>query len=226
MSVPQPGRRMHQDSGRQPCRDLLVTNKSPRFVIAGCNHQPGAPCALPTPQIRLPIVDRRPAANHQARHHNSTEWGRSPTSTDRPPSRHTSAARMQRMYQKTGSPRRIIGPMSNAKTAGQKLVALLDEGLPNGVVWTASERATLGLISDTADRVEVLKKLLAAEVNSLDRSTHRCAEVAGEIRMAQAQIAKMVAGLDPEMVVQAKSVRHQNAARARWNGVGISGPAQ
>ena len=115
--------------------------------------------------------------------------------------------------------------MSNAKSAGQQLVALLDEGLPNGVVWTASERATLGLISDAADRVEVLKALLAAEVKSLDRSTHRCAELAAEIRMAQASIAKMIASLDPQMTNTAKSVRHQAAARARWNGVGVGGPA-
>jgi hypothetical protein len=115
--------------------------------------------------------------------------------------------------------------MSNAKTAGQQLVALLDEGLPSGVVWTANERAILGLISDHADRVEVLKKLLASEVAAIDRSLHTCAELAAEIRMAQAAIAKMIASLDPEMVVQAKSVRHQAAAHARWNGVGVSGPA-
>jgi hypothetical protein len=120
---------------------------------------------------------------------------------------------------------RIIGVMTDTKTAGRQLVALLDEGLPSGIVWKASEKATLALISDTADRVEVLKKLLAAEVNSLDRSTHRCAELAGEIRMAQASIAKMIASLDPEMVVQAKSARHQSAAHTRWNGAGLGGRA-
>lgn len=118
-----------------------------------------------------------------------------------------------------------MDPMTDTVTAGQRLVALLSEGLKNGIVWTASERAILTLISDTADRVEVLKVLLAAEVNSLDRSTHRCAELAGEIRMAQAAIAKMIASLDPEMVVQAKSVRHQDAARARWSGAGLGGRA-
>lgn len=112
------------------------------------------------------------------------------------------------------------------KNAGEQLVKLLGEGLPRGMEWTASEQAVLGLISDTADTVETLKGLLAAEVKSADRSTHRCAELAGEIRMAQAQIAKLVGSLDPEMVVQAKSVRHVNAARARWNGVGVSGSAQ
>lgn len=115
--------------------------------------------------------------------------------------------------------------MNSTDTAGQRLVALLDTGLPSGIVWKASERALLGLISDTADRVEVLKGLLAAELASPDRSAHRCCEVAAEIRQAEAQTARLVASLDPEMVMEAKSVRHQTAARARWNGVGISGPA-
>jgi hypothetical protein len=114
-------------------------------------------------------------------------------------------------------------PMADVKTAGQRLVELLDEGLPNGVIWKASERATLALIEDTADRVEALKALLAAEIKSIERSTHRCAELAGEIRMAQAQIAKMIASLDPEMLVQAKSARHQNAAHTRWSGAGLHG---
>lgn len=115
--------------------------------------------------------------------------------------------------------------MSDTITAGQKLVALLDEGLPNGIIWKASERALLGLIEATADRVEVLKGLLAAELAKPDRSAHRCCEVAAEIRQAEAQTARLVASLDPEMVMEAKSVRHQTAARARWNGVGISGPS-
>ena len=115
--------------------------------------------------------------------------------------------------------------MTDTKTAGQKLVTLLDQGLPNGVVWTASEKATLGLIADTADRVEVLKKLLAAEVKSIECAPHTCAELAAEIRLAQAAIAKMVGSLDPEMVVQAKSARHQAAAHTRWSGAGLGGPA-
>ena len=44
-------------------------------------------------------------------------------------------------------------------TAGQRLVKLLDEGLPSGIVWTANERAILALISDHADRAEALKAL-------------------------------------------------------------------
>ena len=88
--------------------------------------------------------------------------------------------------------------MTDTQTAGQRLVALLDKGLPSGILWRASEKAVLGLISDTADRVEVLKKLLAAEVKSIECSTHRCAELAGEIRMAQGSIAKMIASWTPK----------------------------
>lgn len=113
--------------------------------------------------------------------------------------------------------------MTDTQTAGQRLVALLDTGLPSGVVWKASEKATLTLIEDTADRIEVLKKLLAAEVNDIQRSTHRSAELAGEIRMAQASIAKMIASLDPEMTAVPKSARHQAAAHARWSGAGVGG---
>ena len=115
--------------------------------------------------------------------------------------------------------------MTETLTAGQRLVALLDEGLPSGIVWKASERAVLGLICDTADRVETLKGLLAAELAGPERSAHRCVEVAAEIRQAEAQTARLIASLDPEMVMEAKSVRHQTAARARWNGAGLGGRA-
>ena len=115
--------------------------------------------------------------------------------------------------------------MTRAKTAGQKLVALLYEQLPPGVEWTAKERAVCGLIAATADDVETLKKLLASELAQPDRSVHRCAELAGEIRQARGAIAKMVASLDPEMQMTAKSVRHQNAVAVRWHGAGVGGSA-
>lgn len=115
--------------------------------------------------------------------------------------------------------------MNDTDTAGQRLVTLLNEGLKNGIEWTANERAILTLISDHADRAEQLKALQAAELARPEVVSHRVCEIAAEIRATQAHIARMVASLDPEMVVQAKSVRHQQAAYARWNGVGISGPA-
>ena len=115
--------------------------------------------------------------------------------------------------------------MNIQKTAGQKLRALLDEGLPAGIEWKASERALLTLIAATADRIGTLEELLAAELAKPDRSAHRCVEVAAEIRAAESQTARLIASLDPEMVMEAKSVRHQAAAHARWNGVGVGGQA-
>ena len=112
--------------------------------------------------------------------------------------------------------------MSNA---GQRLVKLLDEGLPNGIIWKASERATLGLISDTADMVETLKGLLAAEVAKPGPLNSRVRRACRRDQAGQASIAKMIASLDPEMVTVAESVRHQNAVNTRWNGAGLGGRA-
>jgi hypothetical protein len=111
--------------------------------------------------------------------------------------------------------------MSDAITPGRRFVRLLDEGLPRGVEWTASERAVCALIEDSTDLVETLKALLATEVARPEPAAHRCCELAGEIRQAQAAIAKMTASLDPEMVREPKSERHQRAAYSRWHG----GPA-
>jgi hypothetical protein len=124
-----------------------------------------------------------------------------------------------------GPVERILGSMNDTDTAGRRLVKLLDEGLPSGIVWTAKERAVLTLIEQSADRIAVLKTLLDAEMAKPGVAAHRVCELAGEIRMSESSVAKLVSGLDPEMVVQAKSVRHQDAARARWNGVGVGGPA-
>jgi hypothetical protein len=115
--------------------------------------------------------------------------------------------------------------MNDTVTAGRRLVKLLDEGLPSGIVWTAKERAVLTLIEQSADRIAVLKTLLDAEMAKPEVAAHRVCELAGEIRMSESSVAKLVSGLDPEMVVAAKSVRHQDAARARWNGVGVGGSA-
>ena len=89
--------------------------------------------------------------------------------------------------------------MKSSETAGQRLVKLLDEGLPSGIVWTAKEQAALTLIEAAADRIETLKALLAAETAKPEVVAHRVCELAGEIRQSEAAIAKLVSGLDPEM---------------------------
>jgi hypothetical protein len=105
-----------------------------------------------------------------------------------------------------------------AVTPGQRLVQMLNESLPSGVVWDAGERVVLSLIEESADRAAVLAALLDAEVARPETNSHRVCEPAAEIRQLQAAIAKMIAtGLDPRMESTAKSVRHQHAANARWH---------
>jgi hypothetical protein len=50
-------------------------------------------------------------------------------------------------------------------SAGKRLVRTLNKSLAPGTEWTESESATLCLIADTADRIEALKKHLAAELD-------------------------------------------------------------
>ena len=69
------------------------------------------------------------------------------------------------------------------------------------------------------NRVAVLKELFDAETRRPQVSTRRVTEVAAEIRMNEANINRWVTALNPE-VVQAKSLRHQHAANARWHGSG------
>jgi hypothetical protein len=42
-------------------------------------------------------------------------------------------------------------------SAGRRLVRMLNKSLAPNTEWTESEQATLGLIEDSADRVEALK---------------------------------------------------------------------
>ena len=100
-------------------------------------------------------------------------------------------------------------------TAGQQLVKTLNEDLPNGFEWDRSELAILSLIEESADRVAVLKTLLADQVAAKD--VNKVVDLSAEIRLVQATIAKMIAALDPRMENVAKSVQHQDAARARWH---------
>lgn len=104
-----------------------------------------------------------------------------------------------------------------AVTPGQRLVRMLDEGVPSGVEWTAEERCVLTLIEESADRIAVLETLLDAERARPEVVSHRVAKLASEIRQTENAIAKMVASLDPRMEVQAKSMRHQHAANTRWH---------
>lgn len=115
--------------------------------------------------------------------------------------------------------------MTARRTPGKRLVALLNKGLATGVEWDANELAVLGLVAEATDRIESLKVLLAAELAKPEVVAHRCAELSGEIRQTESAVVKWISSLQPEPPVQAKSVRHQDAARARWGKAGLGGPA-
>ena len=55
----------------------------------------------------------------------------------------------------------------------------------------AGDEFVLELIEQPADRIEVLKSLLDAEMSKPEVAAHRVCELAGEIRQAEAAIAKM-----------------------------------
>lgn len=85
-----------------------------------------------------------------------------------------------------------------ALSPGRRLVRLLTKSLPPNAEWTESEQATLGLIADSADRIEALKAHLAVELDKPEVS-RRGIELAAEVRQLEANLVKMVALLDPEM---------------------------
>jgi hypothetical protein len=69
-------------------------------------------------------------------------------------------------------------------TGGQRLVQMLNKGLPRNVEWDAGERVVLTLIEQSGDRVEVLKTLLDAEMAKPEVAAHRVCELAAEVRQA------------------------------------------
>jgi hypothetical protein len=110
-------------------------------------------------------------------------------------------------------------------TAGKRIRRTLDKALltRNGkrANWDETELVVLDLIESAADRAELLRALFAAELSKPEISTRRVTEVAAEIRQCEANVAKMVASLDPKAQKQAhKSPQHQAASHARWHPAG------
>jgi hypothetical protein len=169
--------------------------------------------------VSITLHDRMP--KHDARQQISTHGGGLPSTPSGPPI--GIAPDTERIALR--GKRSETGWMSNALTAGQRLVRTLDESLTPNIEWTPSERAVLTLIEQAADRIETLKVLLDVEVARPEPAAHRCWELAGEIRQSENAVAKLIGSLDPMMTREPKSERHQRAAYARWSGAGISGPA-
>jgi hypothetical protein len=111
--------------------------------------------------------------------------------------------------------------LSTKLTPGRRLRRALDDALrARGMEWTESDVAlTLPTIEATADRVEMLKDKLAAEAQQPTLSL-RGVQIASETRQAEAQLSRLVAslGLDgDDEPVPPVSLRHQAAARTRWD---------
>jgi hypothetical protein len=74
-------------------------------------------------------------------------------------------------------------------SAGRRLVRMLNKSLAPNTEWTESEQATLGLIEDSADRVEALKAHLETEL-AKPEMTRRGIELAAEVRQLEANLVK------------------------------------
>lgn len=104
------------------------------------------------------------------------------------------------------------------KKAGKQLKTALNQALPPGYEWDEAETATLALIERAEDRCAALRELFDAEVGK-PVPTRRAVELAGELRLHEAQVAKLISDLDPcSTKANPKSRLHQKAAQARWRG--------
>jgi hypothetical protein len=119
----------------------------------------------------------------------------------------------------SGRWRRILRLVSSTKkTPGQALVAELNAALPPGVEWTKIERTTIASIEVMADRLAALRRRADAAIANPEASAQQIALLANSARQLEVSMHGLIKSLDPDMVVMAKSVKHQHAANVRWHG--------
>lgn len=90
----------------------------------------------------------------------------------------------------------------SAARSGQKLV------------WTAADRAILGLLADQIDR----KQALFVEYQHVEDAKDRV-KLSGEMRLLEQSIARLLRQIKTEMPPpqSLRSIQAQRAARARWD---------
>lgn len=108
--------------------------------------------------------------------------------------------------------------MSTQKAPGQALVAELDAALPPGVEWTKVERTTLASVEVMADRLAALRQRADAALADPGTPAAQVAVLANATRQLEVSMHTLIKSLDPDMLVTAKSARHQHAANVRWHG--------
>jgi hypothetical protein len=74
----------------------------------------------------------------------------------------------------------------------------------------------LGLIEESAHRLDILKRRFDAEAGK-PQTTGLLTGLASEIRRHEGNIARLVESLDPCMLREPKSRQHQEAAYSRWH---------
>ncbi len=109
---------------------------------------------------------------------------------------------------------------SGRQTPGRRLIDELITALPPGVEWTRIERTTLASVEVMADRLAVLRKRTDAALADPETPAAQVAVLSNATRCLEVSMNAMVRTLDPEMVAQPKSERHQRAALSRWHGTG------
>jgi len=112
--------------------------------------------------------------------------------------------------------------MAVKQSAGARLSADLDGALVRAgkeigrtLEWSEQEVQVIGLAARTADRAEILRCLFDAE-RAGDASPMILVRLSAELRLLDRQVVDLV-GRVRVGVGPAKSVRHQRAARRRWD---------
>jgi predicted nucleic acid-binding protein len=103
-------------------------------------------------------------------------------------------------------------------TAGKWLINVLNAALRDDAEWSETELVALELIEESANRLEVSRRLFDAEAARAEPS-RRAVKLAAEVRQLEGQSAKLVASVvpDPDDMPR-KSRQHQKAAFTRWHG--------
>jgi len=102
--------------------------------------------------------------------------------------------------------------MTARKTPGRRLIDELNSALPPCVVWTRIEHTTIATIEVMADRLAVLRRRTDTALADPETPPAQVAVLANATRCLEVSMHGLIKSLDPEMVGQAKSVRHQHAA--------------
>jgi hypothetical protein len=111
------------------------------------------------------------------------------------------------MMARSAEARRVLAELDN------ELCVASERGGQN-LVWTASERAILGLIGATIDR-----KVWLSRAQSRTEDVRLRVKLSAELRLLETNLARLLKHVTPDVPAapSVRTVKAQRAARARWN---------